>query len=107
MSPQDFLRDYERQTNTHEFANVAPLLADDAVYWFDDGSFYGVDEIRDAFARTWAAIQNERYAIADVRWLWQDNDSAACIYTFSWQGTVNGGAEEGSGRGTSLLCRRA
>lgn len=107
MSPQDFMHEYERLTNTHDFANVAPLLADDAVYWFSDGSFEGVAEIRGAFERTWAIIQNERYAISDVRWFWQSDDSAACMYSFSWHGTVDGAPAEGSGRGTSLLRRDA
>ncbi len=52
MTPVEFLRDYEQRTNTHRFAEVAPLIADNAVYWFNDGSFQGKDAIKQAFEKT-------------------------------------------------------
>jgi ketosteroid isomerase-like protein len=57
MTPTEVMRAYETRTNTHHFAHVAPLIADDAVYWFDDGSFVGIDAIAQAFERTWATIR--------------------------------------------------
>ena len=87
----------------HQFNSVAELIAEDAVYWFNDGSFIGREAIRDAFEATWAYIRNETYQIEDVKWLTQDAHSAVCIYTFRWQGQVNERLVQGSGRGTSVL----
>ena len=79
----EFLRRYERASNSHEFDQVAPLLADDAVYWFSNGTYVGIDAIRSAFESTWAAILDEDYRITDVRWLTASEDAAACVYTYS------------------------
>ena len=103
LTPAQFMDEYAIRTNTHQFDSVAELIAEDAVYWFNDGSFLGRAAIRQAFEATWAAIQNEIYRIDDVRWLVQDQHSAVCIYTFHWQGQVNNAVVQGSGRGTSVL----
>ena len=103
MTPVEFLRAYEQRTNTHHFEEVAPLIADNAVYWFNDGSFQGKDAIKQAFERTWAFIQDEYYAIEDVQWLVDDEHTAVCIYLFRWQGNVEGQIAQGMGRGTSVL----
>ena len=89
MTPEELMREYERRTNTHRFEQVAPLIADDAVYWFSDGSFRGKAAIRRAFEATWTAIRDEHYAV--------------CAYTFRWQGQTSNGPAEGTGRGTSVL----
>ena len=106
MTPFELMGEYERRTNTHNFDNVAELIAEDAVYWFNDGSFRGRDEIRGAFAKTWNHIQEEKYAIEDVHWLVNDERVAVCIYTFHWEGIVEGRVLAGSGRGTSVLEKR-
>ena len=102
-TPQECLQEYERRTNTHCFAAVAPLIADDAVYWFTDISYRGRDTIRQAFERTWAFIRDERYTIDNVHWLDEDEHTATCIYTFHWQGMTLHGPAEGSGRGTNIF----
>ena len=98
-----FLDEYTRRTNTHRFDNVATLIAQDATYWFTDGSYRGLSSIRLAFERTWSVIQEETYATEDVEWLSVDVHSATCIYTFHWRGRVNGAFKGGKGRGTSVL----
>ena len=103
MKSVEFLREYEQKTNTHRFEEVAPLIADNAVYWFNDGSFQGKDAIKQAFEKTWALIQDECYAIENVQWLVDDEQIAVCIYLFRWQGKVEGQLVQGMGRGTSVL----
>lgn len=102
---RDFLDLYERRTNTHDFEAVRELIDSDAVYWFSDGVHEGVEEIQRAFEQTWNTIRDEVYSIEDVRWLAVDDDSASCIYTFHWEGTVDGQVETGSGRGTCVVRR--
>lgn len=106
MTPAELLREYEHRTNTHRFEEVAPLIADDAIYWFNDGSFQGHEAIKQAFEKTWAYIQDEQYAIENVQWLVDNEPSAVCIYLFHWQGRVAGQLMQGAGRGTSVFARR-
>lgn len=100
---EDLVREYERRTNTHVFDRVKPLIDPDAVYWFSDGSHEGIDEIERAFTRTWNTIRDEVYSIADVRWLTVSDRSASCVYTFHWEGHVDGDWKRASGRGTSVF----
>jgi ketosteroid isomerase-like protein len=103
MTPEEFLHVYEQRTNTHRFEEVAPLIADTAVYWFNDGSFQGKEAIKQAFEKTWKIIQEEHYAIENIQWLVKDQQSAVCIYLFHWQGNVEGQRMQGMGRGTSIV----
>lgn len=102
-TPQECLQEYERRANTHNFAEIAPLIADVAVYWFSDGSYRGLVTIQQAFERTWSYISNERYTIENVHWLSIDEHTATCIYTFRWQGITPNGPAEGTGRGTNIF----
>jgi ketosteroid isomerase-like protein len=103
----EFLSRYEQASNSHEFDQVAPLLADDAVYWFSNGTYVGIEAIRRAFETTWAAILDEDYRITDVRWLAATDETAACVYTYSWSGMIGGQRRSGGGRGTNVLRRVA
>jgi|SRR5579859_3932737 len=103
MTPAEFLQELELKTNTHYFENVAPLIADNAVYWFSEGSYQGKEAIKQAFERTWDFIQDEHYAIEQVQWLVDDEQAAVCIYLFHWQGKVGGELRQGTGRGTNVL----
>jgi SnoaL-like domain len=58
-----FMADYGRAANSHDVAQVLPLIADDATYWFTDGPYRGREEIAGALERTFAAIQDEVYEI--------------------------------------------
>jgi uncharacterized protein (TIGR02246 family) len=98
-----FVRCYERATNSHDIAELAPLIAPDAVYWFTDGSHRGRDAILAAIARTFATIRGETYQIADLEWVAVDSNHAVCRYRFSWTGTINGQPRSGSGHGTNVL----
>ncbi len=96
---------YERATNTCNFDAVAPLIADNAVYWFTDVSVQGLEEIRRAFEETWASIRDETYTLDHLQWLITTDEVALCIYHFHSRGEVNGKTVESSGRGTNVLRR--
>lgn len=105
MDHRETLARFEAAANEADFALVAPLVARDAVYWFTDGSFVGLDAVRDAFEATWATIRDETYRIEDVRWIAVSDTVAACIYRFRSQGTVDGRPFSATGRGTNVLVR--
>lgn len=99
------MKQFERAANQGDFDLVAPLIAPDAVYWFTDGSFEGLDAVRRAFETTWATIRNEQYRIEDVRWVALSETVAACIYRFRSEGLVDGRPFSATGRGTNVLVR--
>lgn len=100
-----FLKAYEAATNSHDFANIRPLITADATYWFSDGTFEGLESIRQAFTKTWETIQEEVYTIRDVEWPLVAAESAVVTYHFLWHGFVNDISRSGSGRGTNLILR--
>ncbi|MEK6886741.1 MAG: nuclear transport factor 2 family protein [Nanoarchaeota archaeon] len=100
-----FLKEYEKAANSHVFDNVKPLISDDAVYWFSDGSHVGIEQIEKAFINTFNKIRDENYMIKDVKWLVLENNFAVCIYHFAWKGIVNGKFKEGHGRGTNVISK--
>lgn len=102
----DFLKSYEQSNNSHIWANVEPFIAPDATHWFTDGSYKGIDEIRQAIETTFTKIQDEIYEISNVSWPVATDTIAVCTYTFHWQGTVYRKQASGSGRGTNILEKR-
>jgi ketosteroid isomerase-like protein len=101
-----FMDRYEQANNTHDIGRVAPLIAEDATYWFSDGSHQGLSEITVAVERTFATIQEEVYEIRDLEWVVLAVDHAVCRYRFFWKGIVDGRPRSGQGRGTNVIVKR-
>ena len=104
MSPTEFMQEYESAANRHDLEAMLDMIADDAIFWFSDGSVHiGKDAIARAIQSNFDAIKNEDYRITDLSWLTSSDDIAACVYEFHWSGEVAGKPASGGGRGTSLL----
>lgn len=101
-----FLREYERLANLCDFDAIAPLIDEHAVYWFSNGSYQGINEIRGAFEETWKNIKSEKYTISDVSWLFSNGTEAVCIYRFHSDGIVDGERQEYAGRGTNIFQKK-
>jgi uncharacterized protein (TIGR02246 family) len=101
-----FMAKYERAANSHDVEQVLSLIADDATYWFTDGSYRGRGEIAGALERTFATIQHEVYEIRELEWVTLTDEQAACRYRFFWRGVVDGQPSSGRGRGTNVLVKR-
>lgn len=96
------IKDYERANNSHEWANVEPFIHPKASYFFTDGTFIGIEEIKKAINDTFTRIQDETYKISDIEWIISGEEVAVCRYTFHWRGIVDGKSSEGHGRGTNV-----
>ncbi|WP_308011764.1 YybH family protein [Actinacidiphila acidipaludis] len=107
VPPAEFVRAYERATNSHDIARLAPLIAPEAVYWFTDGTHRGREAVLAAIATTFATIQDEVYRIDDLEWVAHSADHAVCRYRFAWTGTIDGRSRSGGGRGTNVLVKTA
>ena len=100
---EEFMQDYEKKANTADFDKVAPLISDDAVFWFSDGSFVGKQAIRGAFEKTWSVLKDEIYSISNLKWLVQEESDAVCIYNFTSESTWDDKRVTFRGRGTSVM----
>jgi ketosteroid isomerase-like protein len=107
MTPQEYMAEYERRSALRTFDAMAELIADDAVYFFNDGTYRGLEAIRGAFEATWAhEVRDESYAIEDIRWVAEGPTVAVCTYRFRWEGAVGEETARrllGLGRGTQVL----
>lgn len=99
----DFIKKYEDLTNRCNFDLLVPFIDEHAIYWFSNGTYHGIADIRKAFEETWKTIQNETYTITDVEWLVSNENDAVCIYNFYSDGMVNGKRQEYAGRGTNVF----
>ncbi len=106
QTPDDFMREYERATRRHGLEATLSMIDDEAVYLFSDGSAHvGKQAIEIAIGRNFEIIRDEVYSIDNLRWLVNSEETAVCVYDFSWTGLVNGKPASGSGRGTTVLIR--
>lgn len=110
MEPVDeldeFLRRYEQAANSRDFDQVAPLIAEDATFWFTNGVFIGKSNIRRAFEDTWSTIQDEVYSITQLKWIGVASRLAVCAYSFQSDGVVDGQRQVYDGHGTNVIERR-
>jgi ketosteroid isomerase-like protein len=70
---------------------------------FSTGTHRGKAEVQKAFEQNFAAIKEEEYSFDNLTWVLLGKECAVCLYTFQWQGLVNGQPSSGGGRGTSVL----
>jgi len=100
-----FLEAYEKAANSRDFNQVDPFIANDALFWFTNGTFNGKESVRKAFEDTWAHIQDEAYTISDVHWVAANDSVAVCTYTFKSDGIADGKRQVYEGKGTNVLKR--
>jgi ketosteroid isomerase-like protein len=103
MHPADFMKDYEARINQHDFDLLLPLIAEDAVFWFTDGSHVGIEAARRAFEESWETVENQVYNLSALRWLVIGDAAACCVYSFHWKGMAADEPIWGEGRGTTVL----
>jgi len=106
-TPEAVMAAYADLINQHDFSLLVPLIDPEAVFWFSSGSFTGIDAIRGAFERTWQRLENETYWLENLIWIADGDTAASCTSRFCWRAMVDGKDAEGSGRGTTVLIRRA
>ena len=100
------MKAYERAANSHDVEATLSLIDEEAVYLFSDESVHiGRRAIEKVIQRNYALIKDECYSIDNLTWLLSLGDAAACVYDYSWSGTINGEPASGFGRGTSVLRR--
>lgn len=107
LSAKSFVRDYQLALNTQDWNSVEPLISNDAIVIFSNGSLHaGKAAIRAAFQQNFNTINGEDFRIINVKWLVDTAESAAYSFEFHWTGITNSRRASSSGRGTAVLIRR-
>lgn len=101
-----FMTGYEQANNNRDIDRVMSMIAEDATYWFSDGSYRGLEEINGAIERTFLMIEDEVYEIGDLEWVVLTAEHAVCRYRFGWSGLIDGEPRSGRGRGTNVVVKR-
>lgn len=102
----EVLAAYAERINRQDFGLLTELIADDATFWFSDGTHAGIDAIRVAFETTWQIMgPDERYWLDQHDWIAEGDAAAVCTYRYNWTTTLHGKPVSGSGRGTTVLKR--
>ncbi len=97
--------DYISSTNTHDFVNVEKMLDDKEIYWFSDRTCTSREEIKRYFENAWNLIRDEVYGAVDIKWITVNNNSATCLYTYTWEGFYNNVFTSRSRRATNIFVR--
>ncbi|WP_128894128.1 YybH family protein [Longirhabdus pacifica] len=105
MNHEQALQRYIEATNTHDFDNVKKLLHPHAVYWFTGKSCTTMEDIQQFFEQAWETIKEEVYGASDIQWITVDDHSATCIYTYHYEGYIDGEFVKGSGRATNVFLK--
>jgi ketosteroid isomerase-like protein len=106
MTPAEYERELARRMNAKDLEGTLELIADDAIYFWSNGSaMFGKTAIAEGFKENFASIQNDTYEKTDITWLARSDDIAACVFEFRWTGEIDGKPASGRGRGASVLRR--
>ncbi|WP_298976190.1 nuclear transport factor 2 family protein [uncultured Roseobacter sp.] len=104
VSAKSFVKEYEHALGTQDWSSVAPLISDDTIVIFSNGSLHaGKEAIRTAYQHNFNTIRGEEYRIENVHWLVETVDAAAYSFEFHWTGEIEGREASGSGRGLTVL----
>jgi ketosteroid isomerase-like protein len=108
MTPEEFIRTYEKALGSQDWGQVEPLVHADACVTFSNGRVHkGKAAVQKAFEHNFSLIKDEAYSMTNVHWVLKGNATAVYLFEFSWSGTINGKPAQGTGRGTSVLIREA
>ena len=104
MTPEDFIRSYEKALGTQDWNAVKPLIHENATVIFSNGSIHeGKSKVKTAFERNFSIIKSEKYSIENIKWKLINESIAVYLFDFYWKGFINGTLMEGSGRGSTVI----
>ncbi|MEM7102748.1 MAG: nuclear transport factor 2 family protein [Bacteroidota bacterium] len=104
MTPDEFIKAYEKALGSQNWANVDPLVHDNANVIFSNGKVNkGKSAVQAAFEHNFTAIKNETFVIENVNWLHKSSVIAVYTFEYKWEGIFNGQKIGGQGVGTSVL----
>ena len=104
MNPEDFISAYRNALSSQQWAQVQPLIHEQATVTFSSGQQHtGHEEIRAAYERNFSHIQNDTFQMFDICWLLKNNDVAVYTFKYEWTGIIHGELAGGRGYGLSII----
>ncbi len=104
MTPEEFIRAYEKALASQDWSRVEPLVHNDACVTFSSGTVHkGRDAVKAAFEKNFSLIKDEEYSITNVHWVVKSETTAVYLFDFQWSGIIKDKPASGGGRGTSVL----
>jgi ketosteroid isomerase-like protein len=106
VTPAETKREMVRRMRAKDLIGAMELIADDAVYFWSNGSaMFGKPAIEAAMKTNFDAFVGDTYDVHDVTWVAESEDVAACVFRFEWTAVIDGQPASGRGRGASVLKR--
>jgi len=106
VTPAETKREMVRRMLAKDLPATMELIADDAVYFWSNGSaMFGKPAIEAAMKANFDTLVGDTYSVHDVTWVAETDDVAACVFRFQWTAIVDGQQVSGRGRGASVLKR--
>lgn len=106
MTPARTKREMVRRMLAKDLVATMELIADDAVYFWSNGSaMFGKPAIEAAMKANFDSLVGDTYEVDEVTWVAETDDVAACVFRFRWSAIVDGQPVAGGGRGASVLKR--
>ena len=103
QSAEQFITNYEAALATQEWEQVSPLIHDDCVVTFTEGTFVGKQQVESVFRKTFDLIKDDTFTTSNIHWALKEDTMAVFVFSYSWSGIIHGKAASGSGRGTSTI----
>ncbi|MDN3612539.1 nuclear transport factor 2 family protein [Vibrio ostreicida] len=101
----EFIKAYELALASQDWNELSPLVHDDCVVTFSEGTHKGKEQVEAAFRKTFALIKDETYKISHIYCAIESDSVAVFSFNFDWSGVIDGKIESGGGRGTSTIVR--
>ena len=100
---EEFIEKYEAALAAQDWNQISPLIHDNCVATFSEGTYKGKLQIESAFRKTFDLIKDEAYKLSSIHWAMKTESIAVFTYNFNWSGIINGESASGGGRGTSTI----
>lgn len=106
MKPEEFIEQYQTALNSQKWINVDPLISEETVVTFSDGSVHnGKEKVREAFENNFKKIKNESYVMNYIIWIKKEATYAVYAFEYNWSGFMDMKLISGSGVGTAVIIK--
>jgi len=104
MDPNTFIRNYETALATQDWQSVEPLMSNDVVVTFSNGSVHtGLKKVQAAYEKNFSKIKGEQYSMDNIHWLKTEANFAVYTFKYHWSGYVDDTLISGKGVGTAVI----
>ena len=91
MNPAETKREMVRRMLAKGLPATMELIADDAVYFWSNGSaMFGKSAIEAAMKANFDSLVGDTYDVRDITWIAENDDVAACVFRFRCTAVVDG-----------------